>query len=144
MEPYLSDSGAIKFEDAASFIKELSRVFGDSDELATAARDLEKLRQGNREFRRYYADFSRLVNVLGYNDVAQRHALERGLSTDLLEGLRYQITPVGETLGGYVGRLGDLGGSIRHSKADHQQTAPVASTTRGTRRQTPRPARKRC
>ena len=42
------------------FLRELTRIFGDSDELATAARDLERLRQGNWEFSRY---FVRLVAI---------------------------------------------------------------------------------
>lgn len=50
MEPSLGPMGHIRFKDAAAFLAELTRIFGDSDEESTAARELERLRQGNREF----------------------------------------------------------------------------------------------
>ena len=57
MEPYVSQS-RVAFPDIKAFLKDISRIFGDSDEKATAARDLEKLKQGSRDFARYYADFA--------------------------------------------------------------------------------------
>ena len=41
MEPYVSPSG-VTFPDIEAFLKEISRIFGDSDEKAIAARELEK------------------------------------------------------------------------------------------------------
>ena len=64
MEPFLGPLGYIKFD----FLQELTRIFGDSNEEVTAARKLEGLRQGNREFTRYYADFTRPVTTLEHND----------------------------------------------------------------------------
>ena len=43
MEPYVSPSG-VAFPDIEAFLKEITRLFGDSDEKATAARELEKLK----------------------------------------------------------------------------------------------------
>ena len=62
MEPYVSPSG-VAFPDIEAFLKEITRIFGDSDEKATAARELEKLKQGSRDFPRLgnYADFARLT-----------------------------------------------------------------------------------
>ena len=57
MKPYVSPSG-MAFPDIEAFLKEITRIFGDSDEKATAARELEKLKQGSRDFARYYADFA--------------------------------------------------------------------------------------
>ena len=57
MEFYVSPSG-VAFPNIEAFLKEITRIFGDSDEKATAARELEKLKQGSREFARYYADFA--------------------------------------------------------------------------------------
>ena len=64
VEPFLGPLGYIKF----CFLQELTRIFGDSNEEATAARKLEGLRQGNWEFTRYYADFTRPVTTLEHND----------------------------------------------------------------------------
>ena len=57
MEPFL---GHVAFDSAEAFLKELTKVFGDSNEKVTAAHELGRLRQGNRDFSRYYADFTRL------------------------------------------------------------------------------------
>lgn len=47
MEPFIGPLGEIRFANTAAFLQELTRVFGDSNEQATAARGLESLRQGN-------------------------------------------------------------------------------------------------
>ena len=57
MEPYVSSTG-VTFPDIEAFLKEITQIFGDSDEKATASRELEKLKEGSREFSRYYADFA--------------------------------------------------------------------------------------
>lgn len=72
-----------------------ARVFGDLNEEATAALELANLRQGNNNFARYYADFSRLTAILEYGDKARRYALERGLSPELLDGISGQANPPG-------------------------------------------------
>ena len=65
MEPCFDPTGHIALTSTSAFLDELSRVFGDSDEKATAARELEQLRQGKRDFAHYYANFVRLTNILG-------------------------------------------------------------------------------
>ena len=57
MDPYVSLS-VVAFPNILAFLKNITRIFGDSDEKATAARELEKLKQGSRDFARYYADFA--------------------------------------------------------------------------------------
>ena len=53
MEPYLNPTGHIALTSTSTFLDKLSRVFGDSDVKATAARELEQLRQGKRDFAHY-------------------------------------------------------------------------------------------
>ena len=48
----------VAFPDIKAFLKQITSIFGDSDEKATSARELEKLQQGSRDFARYYADFA--------------------------------------------------------------------------------------
>lgn len=77
MEPFLRPNGHIALDTAEGFLKELTRIFGDSNEKATAARELERLWQGNRDFSRYYADFTRLVNILGWGTTTRPSATPR-------------------------------------------------------------------
>ena len=72
LEPYLNPMGHIVLTSTSAFIDELSRIFGDSDEKATAARELAQLRQGKRDFAHYYANFVCLTNILEYGDNARR------------------------------------------------------------------------
>ena len=72
--------------------------------------------QGNRDFSRYYADFTRLVNILGYNDEAKRDAQERGLSQEILDALRYESEPENETLAQYEARIKRLDDRPRRCK----------------------------
>ena len=95
MRQYLGPLGQVKFDNAGALIDELNRIFGDSNEEATAALELGNLRQGNNDFARYYADFSRLAAILEYGDKARRHALGRGLSPELLDRISGQVTPPG-------------------------------------------------
>ena len=57
MEPYVSPSG-VASPDTEAFLKEITNIFGDSDEKATTTRELEKLKLGSRDFATYYADFA--------------------------------------------------------------------------------------
>lgn len=64
MAPSLSPNGRISLSSPDEFLRELTRIFGDPDEAATAGRDLDRLRQGNQDFSRNYTDFIRLVTIL--------------------------------------------------------------------------------
>ncbi len=136
MEQHLQPDGHIAFATAQDLLAELTRVFGDSNEKATAARDLERLRQGNRDFSRYLADFTRLVSILGYEGQARRDALERGLSRELLEALRYEPEPADETATQYEIRLKRLDDRLRrytglaNVRSTNRRTVPTASEPR--------------
>ena len=54
----------IAFDIFAAFLTALDRHFGDPDEKHTASLTLDKLRQSNREFGTYYADFQELMDIL--------------------------------------------------------------------------------
>jgi hypothetical protein len=146
LEPFVTAEG-VNFADTAAFLEELTRVFGDTDEKATAARELEKLKQGNRDFSRYHADFIRLVTILGYDDTAKRHALERGLSQEILDGLTFMDAPDNESFNAFTDRLKRLDERIRRRRglqakpqtpassrpaAPRAPAAPTPSTATGT------------
>lgn len=91
MEHFLGPTGIAR-ADTATFFAEIARIFGDSDEGSIAARELEKLRQTNRDFSRYYAGFIRLVALLpGMSDRSKKRVLEKGLSSELLDSLQCRM-----------------------------------------------------
>ena len=119
MMPFLAANGRISLDSSEAFLKELTRIFGDSNEVITASRELERLRQGNRDFSRYYADFVRLVATIGCDEVHQRYALERGLSPDLADRLCCQAVPPSESFADFVDRIKCLDDGVRRTRALH-------------------------
>ena len=116
MASFLGPNGRISLATTDAFLRGLARVFGDSDEVAAADRDLHRLRQGNRDFSRYYADFVRLVTIAQCDEGTQRRALGRGLSAELRSSLRCQDVPADEPLTAFADRIKRLDDSIRRDK----------------------------
>src|SRR5258708_544201 len=53
MEPFVTPAG-VNFDDITAFLAQLTSGFSDTDEKATAARELQDLEQGNRDFNWYH------------------------------------------------------------------------------------------
>jgi hypothetical protein len=128
MEPHLLEN-KINFSTLEEFTEVLRIAFGDPDEVRTAVRKLEALRQNNREFSQYYAEFQRLITVLQYDDQAKYHALERGLCREIKDALIHQDTPPEETFAQLVARLNRLDNRIRARKQE-QNGGRSANTPR--------------
>ena len=93
----------VLFTSFAVFLAALDRHFGDPDERNTAASKLDTLRQANREFGAYYADFQELMDSLDNTDnTTRRHALKRGLNHEMLNALAIYPTPKDEEFDAYV------------------------------------------
>ena len=118
MEPHLHND-EINFTSLERFIEVLCIAFGDPDEVKTAVRKLEAIRQNNREFSQYYADFQRLITILQYDDQAKHHALERGLNWEIKDALVHQDGPPEETFERFVARLNRLDNRIRARKQEY-------------------------
>ena len=96
METFFGPTG-INLANTATFA-EIARIFCDLEEI-TAARGLEKLKQGNKDFSRYYADLVRLVTMTPDTRAnSRRRALKKGLFSELLDSLKHQGIPMGEAL----------------------------------------------
>ena len=140
------ESYEVLFDTFAAFLAALDRHFGDPDEQHTAAIALDKLRQTNREFGAYYADFQELMDILGYEDPARRHALERGLNEETLDALAVNPAPENEPFERFVERLNALDCRLRaratrrknpgQNRSPQQRTAPAAPSNPGN----PKPA----
>jgi len=71
--PYIEGT-AVNLPDIDALIKILNDAFGDPDRVATAIRELRSLKQANREFSLYLADFQRLSAETNWNEAAKRDA----------------------------------------------------------------------
>lgn len=86
-EPKLRKDGTVNFTTTTDLITYLEITFGDSDEKDTSQRELQKLRQANRPFLDYLADFRQIADLTGFNEEAKRAALLEGLSREIQEVL---------------------------------------------------------
>ena len=127
MEPCVSPAD-VALSDTQSFLDEITRIFRDSDEKATAARELEWLKQGSRDFARYYgyyADFACLTAILDLIEETKMQALKRGVSNEIRNAMAYQDTPENETLDNYIGRLKRMDERLRRIRGQ-PKAAPIA------------------
>ena len=99
----------IAFNRFSAFLTALDRHFGDPDEKHTASIALDKLRQSNREFGTYYADFQELMDILETtDDTSRRHALKRGLNHKMLKAFAIFPALKDESFDAFVERLNEL------------------------------------
>jgi len=83
----LIDEGNINIASVEALITLLKNAFGDPDRVRTAERNLQSLRQKNRNFSDYLADFQRYAAEVSWNDSAKRTSLYEGLSAELKDAL---------------------------------------------------------
>jgi hypothetical protein len=87
-------NGVIVFGDVEELLSFLNIAYEDPDLVVKAQRQLRDLRQKNREFYLYFADFQRLIEDTGITDnEAKKSALMGGLSTELLGLLVHHDIP---------------------------------------------------
>lgn len=89
----LLDAGTLPCDTLEELVTLLERAFGDPDRQGTAKRELNALKQRNRDFHQYLADFQRIMADLQYSDQAKTHALVDGLSSELQQALVTQVLP---------------------------------------------------
>jgi hypothetical protein len=77
--------GSIDFTSIEELWTVLERAFGDPDRKGTAQRTIQNLRQKNREFHVYLAEFQRHIEYTGFNEEAKKTALLNGISSELRE-----------------------------------------------------------
>ena len=86
IQPYILET-TINFTNVTALLDVLEAAFGDPDRTGTAERKLESLKQANRDFSTYYAEFSRHVANTQWNDATKKTALSRGLSNEIKDAL---------------------------------------------------------
>jgi hypothetical protein len=125
---HLIQNDRVNLENFEAFVTSLDEAYGDPDRVNTAKRTLAKLRQGNRDFVMYYAEFQRLIADLDWNDAAKRAALHRGLSEELKDILSTQDLP--EDWANYVALVKKRDMQYRTRKAEsYRPSAPHKPST---------------
>jgi hypothetical protein len=125
----------VNLENFEAFVTSLEEAYGHPDRVNTTERALAKLRQGNRDFVVYYAEFQRLIADLDWNDVAKRAALHRGLCEELKDILSTQDLP--EDWSRYVALVKKRDMQYRARKAEtHRSSGQTKPATTPTARNT--------
>ena len=86
-------SGEVKLDTLKDLVDLLDLAFEDQDKVQTAKRELLRLKQRDREFSQYYAEFQRYVADVKWNEDAQLDALRQGLSNELKDSLQHIEEP---------------------------------------------------
>jgi hypothetical protein len=81
--PQVKETGEVDYATYAEFVKGLRDAFGDPDEVATAEREIQELRQGTGTCSTYYAQFTRIMSKLDWNDATKIYMFRRGLREEL-------------------------------------------------------------
>jgi hypothetical protein len=80
---HVREDGMIGLEDLPVCIQLLEADFGDSDWIATVKRKMREIKQQNREFSLYYAEFQVIAADLDFNPAALWNTLRIGLSEEM-------------------------------------------------------------
>jgi hypothetical protein len=91
--PHVREDGTIGLEDLPACIKLLEAAFGDPDRVAIAERKMWEIKQKNREFSQYYAEFQVIAADLDWNASALRNAMRMGLTEEMKDSFTYSDMP---------------------------------------------------
>ena len=116
----------------------LENAFGDPDRVRTAKWNLQSLRQKNRSFSDYLADFQRYAAQVSWNDAAKRTSLYEGLSTELKDALVTQDTP--DEVDQYIILLKRVYNKIRARAAERKGSSSTWRSLTTTTTTPPKPA----
>jgi hypothetical protein len=114
--PHVREDGEIDLGDLTAFIQLLQAAFGDPDRLATAERNMPEIKQKNREFSQYYAEFQVIAADLDWNPLDLRNALRSGLSEEMKDTFIHTDLP--NELPAFVTLCQKRNNQIRQRKAE--------------------------
>lgn len=83
----------VNFESVEALLNVLTLAFDDPDRAATASQKLRTIRQKNRDFSEYYAEFQRYAADVNWDDAALLELLKGGLSQEIQTALVYAPGP---------------------------------------------------
>jgi hypothetical protein len=126
--PHVQEDGDIRLAALSASIPLLEAAFGDPYRVATAELNMREIKQKNREFSQYYAEFQVIAANLDCNPSALRNALRSGLSEEMKESVIHTDMP--EDLPAFVTLWQKQDNQIQQRKAEkaaqHKWTSPSA------------------
>ena len=134
----LIDEGNINMASVEALITLLANAFGDPDRVRTAERNLQSLRQKNRNFSDYLADFQQYAAKVSWNDTAKRTSLYERLSVKLKDALVTLDTP--DELDQYIILLKPVDNKIRARAVERKGSSSTWRSHTTTTTATPKPA----
>jgi hypothetical protein len=111
---YDDEKNRINLQDIPHFVRILERAFGDHDRKAKAQQKMSALRQANRPFADYLADFLALRTDTGFNNDALVSYLDQGLSREMVDRMSYETRP--DDLYDYIELLQTIDSKMRQAK----------------------------
>ena len=85
--------GRVELDNLEALISKLEAALGDPDRKATAERKLMALKQGNKDFSTFFAEFSKYAADLEWNDIDKRSIMRSALCYELKVDLIAQVEP---------------------------------------------------
>jgi hypothetical protein len=90
---HVQKDGMIGLEDLPAFIQLLEAAFGDPDRVPTAERKMGEVKQMNRKFSQYYAEFQVIAADLNWKALALQNALRIRLFNEIKDSITYSDMP---------------------------------------------------
>ena len=118
-------TGRIRLDSLNVLLDLLRQAFDDPDRTRTANREIRKLRQKNRTFSAYLADFGRIIGDLNWNEDAQKEQLYEGLSDEIKDAL-VTTQPGSDSLADFLQTCRELDNRIRTRAAERADRAPTS------------------
>ncbi|KAH0611508.1 uncharacterized protein H6S33_010773 [Morchella sextelata] len=123
---YVGEEG-IALPSMLRFYEVLDTAFGDPDRMRTARRNLRNIRQRNRTFADYFAEFQRYAAESGMDEVSRIEALMEGINAELDESMIHHDTPA--TVNACATLLQRLDNRRRAAEAKRGSKKPWTTTT---------------
>ncbi|KAH8144393.1 uncharacterized protein LAJ45_11617 [Morchella importuna] len=131
---YVGEEG-IALPSMLRFYEISDTAFGDPDRMRTARRNLRNIRQRNRTFADYFAEFQRYAAESGMDEVSRIEALMEGINAELDESMIHHETPA--TVDACATLLQRLDNRRRAAEAKRGSKKPWSATTAPTPRPPP-------
>jgi len=125
--PHIREDGEIDLVNLTALIQLLEAAVRDSDRVATAERNMREIKQKNREFSQYYAEFQVIAADLDLNPSALRNVLRSGLTEEMKDSFIHSAMP--DELPAFVPLCQKRDNQIRQRKAEkatqHKWTSSI-------------------
>lgn len=128
IRPYIR-LGVPQLPDYEQILEILEKAFGDPNRSSRAAQKLREIKQANREFNTFYAEFQRLALDSGLDEISLVPILEKAISRELKQ-LLVSSRPSGDDIHSLANHLQDLDTRSRYLFGDPSNRSFTPRTER--------------